>query len=77
MGLFLGVGMAFIVEYMDRSIKTTEDVERVVQLPSLGVVPLCVRDRTNQPGGPQARKKTAHLDEKPPGSEPFPRKIWI
>ena len=33
MGLFLGVGMAFIVEYMDRSIKTTEDVERVVPTP--------------------------------------------
>ena len=45
MGLFLGMGMAFIVEYMDSSIKTTEDVERVVQLPSLGVVPLCFNDR--------------------------------
>ncbi len=50
MGLFLGGGMAFIVEYMDRSIKTTEDVERVVQLPSLGMVPLCVRDRTKTTG---------------------------
>jgi succinoglycan biosynthesis transport protein ExoP len=43
-GLFLGVGTAFIVEYMDSSIKTTDDVERVVQLPSLGVVPLCHND---------------------------------
>jgi len=40
MGLFLGVGMAFLVEYLDSSIKTTDDVERLVQLPSLGVVPL-------------------------------------
>jgi capsular exopolysaccharide synthesis family protein len=46
MGLFLGVGTAFLVEYMDSSIKTTEDVERVVQLPSLGVVPLCQNDRS-------------------------------
>ncbi len=45
MGLFLGMGMAFLVEYMDSSIKTTDDVERVVQLPSLGVVPLCNYDR--------------------------------
>ena len=44
MGLFLGVGLAFIAEYMDSSIKTTEDVERMVQLPSLGVVPLCLND---------------------------------
>jgi succinoglycan biosynthesis transport protein ExoP len=46
MGLFLGVGTAFLVEYMDSSIKTTDDVERVVQLPSLGMVPLCHNDRT-------------------------------
>jgi capsular exopolysaccharide synthesis family protein len=44
MGLFLGAGTAFLVEYMDSSIKTTDDVERVVQLPSLGVVPLCHND---------------------------------
>jgi succinoglycan biosynthesis transport protein ExoP len=46
MGLFLGVGTAFLVEYMDSSIKTTDDVERVVQLPSLGVVPLCHYERS-------------------------------
>lgn len=40
MGLFLGIGAAFLVEYLDTSIKTVEDMERVVQLPSLGVVPL-------------------------------------
>ncbi len=49
MGLFLGVGTAFLVEYMDNSIKTTEDVERAVQLPSLGVVPMCLNDRNAAP----------------------------
>lgn len=44
-GLFLGVGLAFFVEYLDTSIKTTEEVERVVQLPSLGVVPRCLNGR--------------------------------
>jgi len=44
-GLFLGVGLAFFVEYMDTSIKTTEDVERVVQIPSLGMVPLYLNSR--------------------------------
>ena len=55
LGLFLGAGTAFLVEYMDNSIKTTEDVERVVQLPSLGVVPLCLKGRSqaanDQPPG--------------------------
>jgi succinoglycan biosynthesis transport protein ExoP len=40
MGLFLGVGLAFLVEYLDNSIKSSDDVEKLVQLPSLGVVPV-------------------------------------
>ncbi|MGQ9688169.1 MAG: polysaccharide biosynthesis tyrosine autokinase, partial [Desulfobaccales bacterium] len=40
-GLFLGLGIAFLLEYLDDSIKTTEDVERHVRVPSLAVVPLC------------------------------------
>ncbi len=44
-GLFLGVGIAFLLEYLDDSIKTTEDVERYVQVPSLAVVPLCQKSR--------------------------------
>ena len=39
-GLFLGLGAAFLTEYLDDSLKTTEEVERVCQLPSLGLVPL-------------------------------------
>lgn len=45
LGLFLGVGLAFFAEYLDTSIKTTEEVERVVQLPSLGMVPLYLHGR--------------------------------
>lgn len=39
-GLFGGIGLAFLVEYLDDSIKTTEELERVSQLPVLGLVPL-------------------------------------
>jgi capsular exopolysaccharide synthesis family protein len=39
-GLFLGLGAAFLAEYLDDSLKTTEEVERVCQFPSLGLVPL-------------------------------------
>ncbi|MEW5900990.1 MAG: polysaccharide biosynthesis tyrosine autokinase, partial [Acidobacteriota bacterium] len=38
-GLFGGVGLAFLFEYLDNSVKTSEDVERYGRLPSLGVVP--------------------------------------
>lgn len=43
-GLFSGVGLAFLFEYLDNSVKTSEDVERFGRLPSLGVVPEFSRD---------------------------------
>jgi len=38
-GLVLGVGFAFFLEYLDNSIKTPDDIDRYVRLPSLGVIP--------------------------------------
>jgi len=39
LGLIVGVGMAFFVEYLDTSVKTIDDVERSLQAPVLGVIP--------------------------------------
>jgi tyrosine-protein kinase Etk/Wzc len=39
-GLLLGVGGAFFLEYLDQTIKTTQDVDRVLATPVLGMVPL-------------------------------------
>jgi len=38
-GLVVGVGLAFFIEYLDTSVKTIDDVERLLQSPVLGVVP--------------------------------------
>jgi len=38
-GLFLGVGIAFFFEYLDNTVKTSEDVEQLIHLPSFGMVP--------------------------------------
>ncbi|MGH9801617.1 MAG: exopolysaccharide transport family protein, partial [Blastocatellia bacterium] len=38
-GLALGVGLAFFMEYLNNTINTAEDVERIVQLPALGGIP--------------------------------------
>lgn len=38
-GLCLGAGAAFLQEHLDNTLKTTEDVERFLQLPALGAVP--------------------------------------
>jgi len=39
MGLVGGIGLAFLFDYLDDSIKTSEDVEKYAGLPALGVVP--------------------------------------
>ncbi len=38
-GLVVGVGLAFFIEYLDTSVKTIDDVERSLQAPVLGIIP--------------------------------------
>ena len=38
-GLFMGVALAFFIEYLDTSVKTIDDVERALQAPVLAVIP--------------------------------------
>jgi polysaccharide biosynthesis transport protein len=38
-GLVLGIAFAYFLEYLDTSVRTMEDVERLLNLPVLGVVP--------------------------------------
>jgi tyrosine-protein kinase Etk/Wzc len=45
MGMVLGIAFAFILETLDTSIGTIEDVENVIKLPVLGVVPPIVEGR--------------------------------
>lgn len=38
-GLVVGVGLAFFIEYLDTSVKTLDDVEKYLRLPVLAVIP--------------------------------------
>jgi uncharacterized protein involved in exopolysaccharide biosynthesis len=38
-GFILGISLSFFIEYMDRSIKGIEDVEKLLELPVLGIIP--------------------------------------
>jgi hypothetical protein len=37
-GLMAGVGLAFLLEYLDNSIKNEQDVEKHLDVPLLGVI---------------------------------------
>ncbi|MGG3689486.1 YveK family protein [Caldifermentibacillus hisashii] len=37
-GLMAGVGLAFLYEYLDHTLKTEQDIERYLELPVLGVI---------------------------------------
>ncbi|WP_461672895.1 YveK family protein [Priestia megaterium] len=38
-GLTVGVGLSFLLEYLDNTIKTEQDIESVLDLPVMGVIP--------------------------------------
>jgi capsular exopolysaccharide synthesis family protein len=39
LGIGFGIGLVFLLDYLDNTLKTTEDVNRILQLPALGVIP--------------------------------------
>jgi capsular exopolysaccharide synthesis family protein len=43
-GLFGGLGLIFLVEYMDNTVKGPEDAEKITGLPSLGIIPFLSPD---------------------------------
>ena len=47
LGLLLGVGLAFFLEYLDDTMQHPEDMERIAHLPVLGVIPM-VKARRGQ-----------------------------
>jgi len=49
LGLLGGIGLAFLLEYMDTTIKTSEDLERTVNAPFLGIIPSFTADEETQP----------------------------
>lgn len=48
MGLIVGVGFAFVLEYLDSTLKNADDVERHIHLPFLGIVPRYVVDQDQE-----------------------------
>ncbi len=56
LGLILGVGLAFLIEHLDDSLRTIRDVEDRLGLPTLGIVPTFGRLQAGEYGAYGRRK---------------------
>lgn len=50
LGLGLGIGLAFCQEYLDNTLKTPDEVEALLRLPSLGLLPSIFRNGASKGG---------------------------
>ena len=49
-GLIVGLGLAFFIEYLDTSVKTMDDVETLLGVPVLAIIPKDIRLLHKEPG---------------------------
>ena len=49
-GLVVGLGLAFFIEYLDTSVKTMDDVENLLGVPVLAIIPKNIRLLHKEPG---------------------------
>ncbi|MGD7043296.1 YveK family protein [Jeotgalibacillus proteolyticus] len=54
-GLMVGVGIAFLLEYLDNTIKTEQDIEKTLDLPVLGVIGNITNMVDEEPQGKSTR----------------------
>lgn len=64
LGIFGGVGLAILFEYLDNSVKNFEDVEKYTGLPTLGIVPAFSEDGFHKGYGSGERQKKKKGKEK-------------
>jgi capsular exopolysaccharide synthesis family protein len=75
LGLILGVGAAFFLEYLDRTVRTSSDVESLLGIPVLGVIPRL--RRVDEPaeagggGGPRGLPLIVAMDPLDPAAEAY------
>ncbi|NOQ42436.1 MAG: polysaccharide biosynthesis tyrosine autokinase [Desulfuromusa sp.] len=68
-GIMLGVGLAFFLEYMDDSIKDPDLAKRLLGLPALVTIPFL--GNKGKPGSGRAHTLVSQLDPKAPAAEAF------
>jgi len=63
LGLFGGLGLVFLVEFLDNTVKGPEDVEKLTGLPSLGIIPYLTLDGLKKKASPYGQYKYSYGTE--------------
>ncbi len=74
MGIFMGIVFAFVAETLDTSLGAIEDVESLLQVPVLGIIPHLKRDDAaarDGPGREMARELVTHYEPNSLAAEAF------
>ncbi|WP_040211949.1 YveK family protein [Clostridium polynesiense] len=45
LGLMISIGIIFLIEYLDNTVKTQEDMEKMFEIPVIGSIPLVEREK--------------------------------
>jgi len=72
LGLLLGVGLAFVLERLDDSIKSPDELTDGMRTPVLGLIPgIKLVDGGGTAGGPAAGRLVTHADPRSPVAEAY------
>ncbi len=55
LGLFVSVGMVFLIEYLDNTVKDTDELEKLLEVPVLGAIPM-IEDKKKARGGKRDKR---------------------
>lgn len=64
LSLILGIGLAFLLEFMDRTLKNAEDVDAAVGAPLLGIIPV-VDEVSKEPTDESVRERDLYVFRHP------------
>lgn len=73
LGLVLGIGAAFFLEYLDRTVRTSADVETLLGIPVLGIIPRLRRleDQAEDTGNGKKVPMVVAMDPLDPAAEAY------
>lgn len=58
LGLFVSVGIVFLMEYLDNTVKDTEELEKLLEVPVLGAIPM-IEDKKKVRGGKRDKRSNS------------------